>query len=47
MAVIVQRPGENPETYERFVRPEQAVACKAMLERSEPDWEVWVAPVAG
>ncbi|MEZ5775146.1 MAG: hypothetical protein R3D33_10725 [Hyphomicrobiaceae bacterium] len=41
--VVVQRPGETPEEYERFIRVEQAAACIAMLERSEPTWKVWRA----
>lgn len=43
MSVIVQRPGELPEPYERFVTPEQAVKCKIMIERSEPGWKVWLS----
>jgi len=43
MSVVVQRPGELPEPYERFVLPEQAVKCKAMIERSEPEWKVWLS----
>jgi hypothetical protein len=43
MSVVVQRPGELPEQYERFALPEQAVKCKAMIERSEPAWRVWLS----
>ncbi len=43
MSVVVQRPGELPEQYERFAKPEQAVKCKAMIERSEPAWRVWLS----
>jgi hypothetical protein len=42
MSVIVQRPGELPEAYERFIRAEQAAKCKAMLERAEPKWKIWL-----
>ncbi len=42
MTVIVQRPGETPETYERFALPEHAHACRDMLIRSEPFWCVWL-----
>jgi hypothetical protein len=42
MTVIVQRPGELPEEYERFLLERQAAACKEMIERSEPLWKVWV-----
>jgi len=42
MSVIVQRPGELPEQYERFLLKQQADACKAMILRSEPDWKVWL-----
>lgn len=42
MIVIVQRPGEMPETYERFTLADQARACRDMLIRSEPFWDVWL-----
>ena len=42
MTVFVQRPGEQPEEYERFHLPEQAADCRLMLERSEPKWRVWL-----
>jgi hypothetical protein len=42
MIVVVQRPGELPESYERFALPEQARACRDMLIRSEPFWSVWL-----
>ncbi len=40
--VFVQRPGETPEEYERFVMSEQAEECRVMLRRSEPFWRVWI-----
>ncbi len=43
MSVVVQRPGELPEQYERFLKQEQAAKCKAMIERSEPEWKVWLS----
>jgi hypothetical protein len=43
MTVIVQRPGETPEPYEVYIRNEQAEACAAMLQRSEPAWKVWLS----
>ena len=43
MSVVVQRPGELPEQYERFAKPDQAAKCKAMIERSEPAWKVWLS----
>jgi hypothetical protein len=42
MSVIVQRPGELPEQYERFLFKRQADACIAMILRSEPNWKVWL-----
>ena len=42
MTVVVQRPGELPEAYECFIRPDQARACRDMLVRSEPFWSVWI-----
>ena len=42
MSVIVQRPGELPEIYERFFLERQAAACKAMILRCEPKWKVWL-----
>ena len=43
MSVIVQRPGELPEVYERFPKQQQAKACKDMIVRSEPKWKVWLS----
>jgi hypothetical protein len=42
MTVIVQRPGEVPEIYERYTLPDHARACRDMLIRSEPFWQVWL-----
>lgn len=42
MTVFVQRPGEVPEAYERFRFADMAEACRRMLVRSEPRWQVWV-----
>jgi len=42
MSVIVQRPGELPEQYERYLNEQQAAACLAMIQRSEPRWKVWI-----
>jgi hypothetical protein len=41
--VFVQRPGETPEEYERFVNRNHAEDCRQMLRRSEPFWRVWIA----
>jgi hypothetical protein len=42
MTVIVQRPGEMPETYESYRLAAHARACHDMLVRSEPFWQVWL-----
>lgn len=41
MSVFVQRPGEAPEEYERYSNEDMALACRLMLQRSEPSWMVW------
>lgn len=43
MTIIVQRPGEAAEEYERFAREEQAKLHARMLERAEPTWTVWIS----
>ena len=41
MTVFVQRPGEAPEIYEQYGCEDMALACRLMLQRSEPLWVVW------
>lgn len=43
MSVFVQRPGETPEVYEKYHTSDLALACRLMLQRSEPRWLVWTA----